>query len=88
MTLDQPKDLRLTTNRMDYSLTYSVPDLELDDFVVYLEAIRAKLYSNCDLMLFLKLIVHDSLHQTTFSNSSVSNDDKFEKVVLSWDCLV
>ena len=88
MTLDQPKDLRLTTDRMDFSLTYSVPDLELDDFVVYLEAIRAKLYSNCDLMFFFKLIVHDSLHQTTFPNSSVSNDDQFEKMVLGRDCFV
>ena len=72
----------------EFLLTYSVPDLELDDLIVYLEAIRAKLYSNCDLMLFFKLIVHDSLHQTTFSNSSVSNDDQFEKMVLGRDCFV
>ena len=71
-----------------FFLTYSVPDLELDDFIVYLEAIRAKLYSNCDLMLFFKLIVHDSLHQTTFSNSCVTNDDQFEKMVLGRDCFV
>ena len=34
-------------------------------------------------MLLLKLIIDDSLHETTLAYSCVSNDDEFEKMILN-----
>ena len=43
--------------------TYSVPDLQLNDFVVDAEAVGAKFHANCHLVLLLELVVHHTLHQ-------------------------
>ena len=56
-------------------VTYRIPNLELDDFVVNFETIRAELYANCDLVLFFELVVHNSLHQATLPDACVSDDD-------------
>ena len=58
--------------------------MKLDNFVVNFEAIRAEFDSNCNLMLLLKLVVHDSLHEAGFADTCISNDDKLEQMVLRW----
>ena len=42
--------------------TYGVPNLQLDDLIVDLKAVRAEFHSNSHLMLLLEFIVHDALH--------------------------
>lgn len=49
-------------HRFERFLTSGIPNLELDDFVVYLETIRAEFDADCHLMLLLELVVHDALH--------------------------
>ena len=71
-----------------YEYTYCVPDLELDNFLIDSESVAAELHANCDLMLLLKLIVHDALHQTRLAHAGVADDNQFEKVVLCWQRLV
>ena len=39
-------------------------------------------------MLLLKLIIHNPLHEARFADSSVSNDNEFEKMVLRAQGLV
>ena len=39
-------------------------------------------------MLSLEFVVHDSLHETTLADSSVSNDNQLEQVVLCVESLV
>ena len=68
--------------------TYSVPNLQLDNFVIYLEAIWAEFYSNSDLMFLFEPIVHNSLHQATLSDASVPNYDELEEMVLCWNCFI
>lgn len=67
--------IKYPSYRLERLLTSGVPDLELDDFVVYLETIRAEFDSNCDLMLFLELIVHDTFHEAGFANTCITDDD-------------
>ena len=69
---------------MALDITYGIPDLELDNFVVNFEAIGAEFDSNCNLMLLLELVVHDSLHEAGFADTRISNDDKLEQMVLRW----
>ena len=65
-----------------YCGTYGVPDLKFDYLVVDLKAEGPKLNTNRDLMFLLELIIHDPLHEARFADSSVPNDDEFEKMVL------
>ena len=69
-------------------MTYGIPDLKFDDLIVDFETERAELYTNCDLMFCLELIVHDTLHQGWFADSSVSNYDKLEQVILRAEIFV
>jgi hypothetical protein len=39
-------------------------------------------------MLGLELIVHDSLHETTLADTSVSNNNEFEEEILSTQGLI
>lgn len=50
--------------------------------MVYFENVGAELNTNGDLVLNFEFVVHDSAHQATFPDSSVSDDDEFEQVVL------
>ena len=45
-------------------VTYGVPNLQLENFVVYFEAVGAEFDAYGYLVLFLELIVHHSLHET------------------------
>ena len=49
-------------NRLEGLLSRGVPNLYFDDLFVYLQIVRAKFNSNCNLVLSLELVVHDSLH--------------------------
>ena len=44
-------------------VTYGVPYLQLENFVVYLETVGAEFDADRYLMLLLELIVHYSLHE-------------------------
>ena len=70
------------------SSTYCVPDLQLDDFLVNQEAIRSELDTDCNLVLLLELVVHDSLHQTRLADTSISDNDQLKQVVLGSKRLV
>jgi len=50
-------------HRLERLLSCGVPDLKFDDFAVDEKTIAAEFYPNCDLMLLLEFVVHDSLHQ-------------------------
>lgn len=76
------------SHRLERFLTGRVPNLEFDDFIVNPDTVRSELNSNSDLMLLLKLVVHDSLHETTLTNPSVPNNDQLEKMVLTWNCFI
>ena len=78
----------MVANSGIFPITYRIPNLELDNFVVNLETIRAELDANGDLVFFLELVVHHSLHQATLSNACVTNDDQFEEVILSRNCFI
>ena len=56
-------------------MTYGVPNLKLDDFVVDLENVGTELDSNRDHVLLLELVVHNALHKGRFADASVSNND-------------
>lgn len=62
-------------HRLKGFLTSRVPNLKLNHLFVNLHSICSKFNTNRDLMLLLELIVNDSLHETTLSHSSVSNND-------------
>ena len=68
--------------------TYRVPDLQLDDLIVYLETEATELYSDGHLVLLFEVVVHHSLHQARLADASVSDDDQFEKMILGAECLV
>lgn len=70
-------------HRLERFLSRRVPNLQFDYFIVNPDAIGSELYSYGDLMLLLEFIVHYSLHETTLADSSVTNDDQFEEVVLT-----
>ena len=72
-----------TSDTFERLLASSVPDLKLDNFILDRASKRTKLYSDGDLMLSLELVVLDSAHQTTLTDTSISNDDQFKEVVLS-----
>ena len=44
--------------------TYSVPNLELDNFVRNFESVRTEFNTYGDLVLCFKFVVHNTLHQT------------------------
>ena len=73
---------------MSSELTYSVPDLQLDNLIVDSESVGTELNTNGNLMLLLELVVHDSLHEAGLAHSSVSNDNQLEEVVLGGDLRV
>ena len=54
---------------------YSIPYLQFDNFAVYSDPERAKLDSDCNLVLRLKFVVHDPLHEATLAYTGVANDD-------------
>ena len=58
--------------------TYRVPNLQLNDLIVYLEAEAAELDADRHLMLIVELVVHNSLHEARFADTSVANDDQLE----------
>ena len=66
----------------EWFLSCRVPNLHFNNFSIYTNAIWSKLYSNCNLMLLPKLIVHHSLHETWFSNTSVTNNNEFEHMIV------
>jgi len=68
--------------------TYRVPNLKLDDLIVDSEAEAAELDANGDLMLPLKLIIHYSLHEARLADARISNNNKFEQMILRAQCLV
>ncbi len=68
--------------------SYSVPYLKFNNLAFNSESEGSKLHPDSDLMFSLEFIVHNSLHQTTLANSSISNNDEFEKVVLGVKSLV
>ena len=63
-------------------MTYSVPDLKFDNFIIDLQPKGTEFDSDGNLVLWLEFIIHDSFHQATFSDTRVSNDDQLEQVVL------
>ena len=73
---------------MSSELTYSVPDLQLDNLIVDSESVGTELNTNGNLMLLLELVVHDSLHEARLAYSSVSDDNQLEQVVLGGDLRV
>ena len=68
--------------------TYGIPYLQLDDLVIYLHAEGTKFNSNGNLMFLFKLIIHYSLHKARFTNTSVSNNDQFKKMILCTKSLI
>ena len=70
--------IKNTSHALEGLLASSVPNLQLNHFVLYFDSKGAKFDSYCHLMLRLELIVHHSLHQTRLSNAGVSNDNKFK----------
>ena len=72
-----------TSYTLERLLASGVPDLKLNNFILDRASERTKLYSDGDLMFSLELIVLDSAHQTTLTDTSISNDDQFKEVVLS-----
>jgi len=67
-----------SSHRLERLLSSGIPDLELDDFVVNLEAIGAEFDTDSDLMLLLELIVHDAFHEAGFTHACVTNDNQLE----------
>ena len=63
-------------------ITYGIPDLQFNDFIINFKTEWTELYSDCNLMFSFELIVHNSLHQATFSYSSISNNNKFKEMIL------
>ena len=68
--------------------TYCIPYLQFDDFVFNFHAEGSELHSDRYLVLCFELVVHDSLHEATFADSSVSNDNEFKKMVLGVKSLI
>ena len=67
-----------TSHTLERLLASSVPDLKLNNFILDRASKRTKLYSDGDLMLSLELVVLDSAHQTTLTDTSISNDNQFK----------
>ena len=69
-------------------LAGSVPDLKFDNFILDRASEGAEFDTDSDLMLSLELVVLDSAHQTTLTDTSITNYNQLEKVILSSERLV
>ena len=65
-----------------------VPYLELDNLPVDLKTEGSELHSDGNLVLSLELVIHYSLHQARLSDTSVTDDDELEEVILRCQRLV
>jgi len=75
-------------HRFERLLARGVPDLKLDDLTIDKKAVAAKLDSNCDLVLLLEFVIHDTLHEAGLAYTSVADDDQLVEVILGWQRLV
>lgn len=69
-------------------MSYCVPNLQLNDLIVNLKSEMTELHSDGDLVLHFKFIVHNSFHEARFTDTSISDNDKLEKMVLCVEGLV
>ena len=75
-------------NTLEGLLASGIPNLKLDDFILDRASERTELHSDGDLMFSLELVVLHSAHQATLTDSSVSNYNQLEKVILGGERLV
>lgn len=72
-------------DRSESLLSSSIPDLELDAFIIDGEGFESKIDSDGSKIMFRKLILYEPDEYSRFSDARVSNDDSFEKVVVLFD---
>ena len=66
---------------MDFSLTYSVPDLELDGLSIQLDCSDFEINTNGGDVGFGVSVVCESEEQTRFTDTGVSNKEQFEQII-------
>ena len=59
------EDLR---DRLEALLTCSIPDLQLNNFVLDSQNERSELYSNCELVVLLEFVLSNAREQTGLSD--------------------
>jgi hypothetical protein len=69
-------------------LAGGIPYLKLDDFILDRPSERTEFHSDGNLMFSLELIVLHSAHQATLTDTSVSDYNQLEKVILSGERLI
>ena len=63
---------------LEWFLTSSVPDLQLESDIMHFYKKRSEFNTNCYLMIILKFIVAHPVHQTRLANTWITNYNKLE----------
>mmetsp|Transcript_45379 Transcript_45379/g.52199 ORF Transcript_45379/g.52199 Transcript_45379/m.52199 type:complete len:234 (-) Transcript_45379:88-789(-) len=71
------------TQTLESFLAGSIPDLKSNHFVVNHDIFSQKIGSNSSFILLTETVVDELVHQRSLSDSTVSQDDNFEQVLLS-----
>lgn len=66
-------------------LSCSIPNLELDAFIINGESFESEIDSNSSEIMLRKLILYEPYENSWLSNTWVSNDDSFEKMIVLFD---
>jgi len=66
-------------------LSCSIPNLELDAFIINGEGFESEIDSDSSEIMLGKLILYEPYENSWLSNTWVSNDDSFEKVIVLFD---
>jgi len=67
---------------LEWLLSRGVPDLKFKWHLFDFYEQRAKFNSYCDLMILCEFIMTHAMHKTWFSNSAVTNHNKFKNVIM------
>lgn len=69
-------------NRSESLLSGSVPDLQLDDFIVDFDGLEPEINSNRNHVVFIELVIGKSEEQRGFTDGTVTDHYKLEKEVV------
>ena len=80
MILDQPIQMEIKGKKIE-RCTYCIPNLELDLFAVYIDCLNLEVDSNGGHEVVSEDVLSKSHQQRGFTDTRVTNEQHFEKVV-------
>ena len=62
-------------------LPSSVPNLQLQHFVLHLDEVRAELHSDCDIVVVMEVVINEPLQNARLANTRITNDNDLEECI-------